>query len=43
LSTAIAKNEDERSVYVKNCDYLTDKVFNKELIIGNLLELLKRG
>lgn len=43
FETAIAKNKDERTVYTKNCEFLTDKVFNKELIIGNLLELLKRG
>lgn len=43
FETAITKNEDERSIYTQNCEFLTNKVFNKELIIGNLLELLKRG
>ncbi len=43
FETAIAKNEDERGVYTQNCEFFTDKVFNKDLVIDNLLELLKRG
>lgn len=40
---AINQDETQRLHYSKNCVILTDTVFNKEIIINNLLELLKRG
>ena len=40
---AINQDETQRLQYSKNCEILTNTVFNKEIIINNLLELLKRG
>ena len=40
---AIKSNDEERKKYMKNSDFLTKTVFNKEIIIDNLLELLKRA
>ena len=40
---AINQDETQRLQYSKNCEILTNTVFNKELIVDNLLELLKRG
>ncbi len=40
---AINKNPEERKIYIKNSEFLTNSVFKKELIVDNLLELLKRG
>lgn len=40
---AICKDEEERKIYIKNSELLTNTVFNKEVVVNNLLELLKRG
>lgn len=40
---AINKNPEERKIYMKNSEFLTNSVFKKEVIVDNLLELLKRG
>lgn len=40
---AISKNEEERKIYIKNSEFLTNTIFNKKIVIDNLLELLKRG
>lgn len=40
---AINKNPEERKIYIKNSEFLTNSVFKKEVIVDNLLELLKRG
>ena len=43
FTKAIKSSEDERRKYMKNSELLTNTVFKKEIIIDNLLELLKRG
>ncbi|MGB5920503.1 glycosyltransferase family 4 protein [Arcobacter sp.] len=40
---AISLDTQDRKAYSENCEFLTNTVFNKETIINNLLELLKRG
>lgn len=40
---AIESSDEKRKKYIKNSELLTNKVFKKEIIIDNLLELLKRG
>ena len=40
---AIKSNDEERKKYMKNSDFLTNTVFKKEIIVDNLLELLKRA
>ena len=40
---AIAQDKNERKVYSKNSEFLTTTVFNRDIIVDNLLKLLKRG
>jgi glycosyltransferase involved in cell wall biosynthesis len=40
---AIKSNDEERKNYIQNSELLTNTIFKKEVIIYNLLELLKRG
>ena len=40
---AINTNNEEKNEYIRNSEFLTNTVFKKEIIIDNLLELLKRG
>ena len=40
---AINQNEIQRLEYIQNCEILTNTVFHKDIIVNNLLELLKRG
>ncbi len=40
---AIKCNDEERKNYIKNSELLTNTIFKKEVIMDNLLELLKRG
>ena len=40
---AINLDDSEKEAFTKNCDVLTQTVFDKNKIIDNLLELLKRG
>lgn len=39
---SIVKDESERLSYSKNCELLTNTIFNKKIIINNLLSLLTR-
>ncbi|NVJ54196.1 MAG: glycosyltransferase family 4 protein [Campylobacteraceae bacterium] len=43
FTDAINSSDEERNKYMKNSEFLTNTVFKKEIIIDNLLELLKRG
>lgn len=43
FTVAINSNNEEKNNYMKNSEFLTNTVFKKEIIIDNLLELLKRG
>jgi len=43
FTTAIKSSNEEKNKYIKNSELLTNTVFNKEIIIDNLLDLLKRG
>ncbi|MGJ0344516.1 glycosyltransferase family 4 protein [Aliarcobacter cryaerophilus] len=40
---AINTTNEEKNEYIRNSEFLTNNVFKKEIIIDNLLELLKRG
>lgn len=40
---AINQDDTQRLQYRKNCEILTNTVFNKEVIMNNLLKQLKRG
>ena len=40
---AIKTSDKEKKIYMKNSKILTNTVFKKEIIIDDLLELLKRG
>jgi len=40
---AIKTSDKEKKKYMKNSELLTNTVFKKEIIIEDLLELLKRG
>lgn len=40
---AINTSNEEKNEYIRNSEFLTNTVFKKEIIIDNLLELLKRG
>ena len=40
---AISKSDKEKKMYMKNSMNLTKTTFNKNIIISDLLELLKRG
>ena len=40
---AIKTSKKERKKYIKNSELLTNTIFKKEIIIDDLLELLKRG
>lgn len=40
---AIESDEEKRKKYIKNSELLTNTIFKKEIIIDNLLALLKRG
>lgn len=43
FTVAINSSNEERNKYMKNAEFLTNIVFKKEIIIDNLLQLLKRG
>ncbi|MDD3056663.1 MAG: glycosyltransferase family 4 protein [Aliarcobacter sp.] len=43
FTVAINSSNEERNKYMKNAEFLTNTVFKKEIIIDNLLQLLKRG
>lgn len=43
FTMAINSSNEQRKIYMKNSELLTDTIFKKEIIIDNLLELLKRG
>jgi len=43
FETAINTDEEKKIMYTKNSEFLTSTVFNKEVIINNLLKLLKEG
>lgn len=40
---ATESDEEKRKKYIKNSEFLTNTIFKKEIIIDNLLALLKRG
>ncbi|MGJ0494630.1 glycosyltransferase family 4 protein [Aliarcobacter cryaerophilus] len=40
---AINTTNEEKNEYIRNSEFLTNNVFKKEIIIDNLLELLKKG
>ena len=39
---AIEMSDEKSKKYIKNSELLTNTIFKKELILDNLLELLKR-
>jgi glycosyltransferase involved in cell wall biosynthesis len=43
LQEAINQNKEQKISYIKNSGFLTETVFNKKIIIDNLLRLLERG
>jgi glycosyltransferase involved in cell wall biosynthesis len=43
LQEAINQDKEQKISYIKNSGFLTETVFNKKIIIDNLLRLLERG
>ena len=43
LQEAINQDKEQKILYIKNSGFLTETVFNKKIIIDNLLRLLERG
>lgn len=43
FEVAIRQDKKERNIYTKNSEFLTSTIFNKKIVVDNLLELLKRG